>query len=143
MVNDVTFRVVVARILIESLKGKVVNNDSVFFKGNLEHVIYMKIPERYDEMINKDVDKEDCLILQKAIYRLVQAARQCWKKIVDKMQGGVFQLSEADPYMLYREHARRICIIIIYIDDILIIDKEEVIGIVIKVLQSYFKLKIH
>ena len=85
MVNDVTFRVVVARILIENLKGKVVNNDSVFLKGNLEHVIYMKIPERYDEMINKDLDKEDYLILQKAIYGLVQAARQCWKKIVDKM----------------------------------------------------------
>ena len=47
-------------------------------------------------MINQDVDKEDCLILQKAIYQLVQAARQFWKKIVDKMQGGGFQLSYAD-----------------------------------------------
>ena len=56
----------------------------------------MKIPEGYDEVINKDVDKEDCLILQKAIYGLVQAARQFWKKIVDKMQGGGFQLSEAN-----------------------------------------------
>ena len=25
----------------------------------------MKIPEGYDEVISKDVDKEDCLILQK------------------------------------------------------------------------------
>ena len=85
MVNDVAFRVVVARILIENLKGKVVNNDSVFSKGNLEHVIYMKIPEKYDEMLNKDVDKEDCLILQKAIYGLVQGAKQHWKKIIDKI----------------------------------------------------------
>ena len=85
MVNDVAFRVVVARILIENLKGKVVNNDSVFSKGYLEHVIYMKIPEKYDEMLNKDVDKEDCLILQKAIYGLVQGARQHWKKIIDKI----------------------------------------------------------
>ena len=36
-----------------------------------------------------------------------------WKKIVDKMQGG-FQLSEADPCMLYREDERGVCIIIIY-----------------------------
>ena len=46
----------------------------------------MKIPEGYDEVINQDVNKEDCLILQKAIYGLVQAARQFWKKIVGKMQ---------------------------------------------------------
>ena len=44
--------------------------------GDLEHEIYMKIPEGYDEVISEDVDKEDCLILQKAIYGLVQAARQ-------------------------------------------------------------------
>ena len=60
VVNDVTFRVVVARMLIENLKGKVVDIDNAFLNGDLEHEIYMKIPEGYDEVINKDVDKEDC-----------------------------------------------------------------------------------
>ena len=50
--------------------------DNAFLNGDLEHEIYMKIPEGYDEVINPGVDKEDCLILQKAIYGLVQAARQ-------------------------------------------------------------------
>ena len=59
--------------------------DNAFLNGDLEHAIYMKTPEGYDEVINKDVDKEDCLILQKAIYGLVQAATQFWKKIVNKM----------------------------------------------------------
>ena len=103
VVNDDTVRVVVVRMLIENLKGKVVDIDNAFLNGDLEHEIYMKIPEGFDEVINKDVDKEDCLILQKAIYELVQAARQFWKKIVDKMQEGGFQLSEADPCMLYKE----------------------------------------
>ena len=75
VVNDVTFRVVAARMLIENLKGKVVDIDNAFLNGDLEHEIHMKIPEGYDEVINKDVDKEDCLILQKAIYGLVQAER--------------------------------------------------------------------
>ena len=141
VVNDVTFRVVVARMLIENLKGKVVDIDNGFLNGDLEHEIYMKIPEGYDEVISKDVDKEDCLILQKAIYGLVQAARQFWKKIVDKMQRGGFQLSEADPWMLYKEDEKGVCIIIIYIDDMLIIGKEEAIDDAIRILQGYFQVK--
>ena len=68
VVNDVTFRVVVARMLIENLKGEVVDIDNAFLNGDLEHEIYMKILEGYDEVISKDVDKEDCKILKKAIY---------------------------------------------------------------------------
>ena len=71
VVNDVTFRVVVARMLIKNLKGKVVDIDNAFLNGDLEHEIYMKIPEGYDEVLNKDVDKEESLILWKAIYALV------------------------------------------------------------------------
>ena len=112
-----------------------------FMNGDLEHEIYMKIPEGYDEVINQRVDKEDSLILQKAIYGLVQAARQFWKKIVENMQEGGFQLSKADPCMLYREDQRGSCIIIIYIDDMLIIGKEEAIDAAIKVLQGHFQVK--
>ena len=57
VVNDVTFRVVVARMLIENLRGKVVDIDNAFLNGDLEHEIYMKIPEGYDEVIREDVDK--------------------------------------------------------------------------------------
>ena len=141
VVNDVTFRTVVARMIIENMKGKVVDIDNAFLNGDLEHEIYMKIPEGYDEVINPGVDKEDCLILQKAIYGLVQAARQFWKKIVDKMQEGGFKLSEADPCMLYKEDENGVCIIIIYIDDMLIIGKEEAIDDAIKVLQGHFQVK--
>ena len=107
--------------------GKVVDIDNAFLNGDLEHEIYMKIPEGYDEVINPRVDREDCLIWQKAIYGLVQAARQVWKKIVDKMQEGGFKLSEADPCMLYKEVEKMVFIIIIYIDEKLIIGKDDAI----------------
>ena len=42
VVNDVTFRVVVARMLIEKLKEKVVDIDNAFLNGDLEHEINMK-----------------------------------------------------------------------------------------------------
>ena len=121
--------------------GKVVDIDNAFLNGDLEHEIYMKIPEGYDEVINQGVDKEDCLSLQKAIYGLGQAARQCLKIIVDKMQEGGFKLSEADPCMLYREYVKGVCIIIIYIDDMLVIGKEEAIHDAIRVLQGQFQVK--
>ena len=74
---------------------------------------------------------------------MVQAARQFWKKIVDKMQEGGFQLSEADPCMLYREDERGVCIIIVYIDDMLIIfkEEEEAMDAAIKVFQCHFQVK--
>ena len=54
------------------------------------------------------------------------------------MQEGGFKLSEADQCMLYKEDEEGVCIIIIYIDDMLIIGKEEVIYDAIKVLQDHF-----
>ena len=139
--NDAPFRVVVERMFIENLKGKVVDIDNAFLNGDLEHDIYMKIPGGYDEVINEDIDKEDCLILQKAIYGLVQAVRQFWKKIVGKMQEGGFQLGEADPCMLYREDKRGVCIIIIYINDMLILAREEAIDTAIKVSQGHLQIE--
>ena len=37
VVSDVTFRVVVAKMLIENLKGKVVDISNVFLNGDAEH----------------------------------------------------------------------------------------------------------
>ena len=55
---------------------------------------------------------------------------------------GGFKLSEADPCMLYKENEKGVCIIIIYIDDMLIIGKEEAIDDAIKVLQGHFQVMI-
>ena len=63
------------------------------------------------------------------------------EETVDKIQEGGFQLSEADPCMLYKEDERGGCIIIIYSDDMMIIGKEEAIDAAIKVLQGHFQVK--
>ena len=56
-------------------------------------------------------------------------------------QEGGFKLSEADLCMLYKEDEKGVCIIIIYIGDMLIIGKEEAIDDAIKVLQGHFQVK--
>ena len=57
------------------------------------------------------------------------------------MEEGGIKLSESDPRMLYKEDEKGVCIIIIYIDDMLIIGKEEAIYDAIKVLQGHFQVK--
>ena len=52
------------------------------------------------------------------------------------IQEGGLKLSEADPCMLCKEDEKGVCIIIIYIDDMLINDKEEAIDDAIRVLQD-------
>ena len=63
--------------------------------------------------------------------------RKFWTRC--KKEG--FKLSEPDPCMLYKEVEKAVCIIIIYIDDMLIMGKEEAIDDAIKVLQGHFQVK--
>ena len=111
-------------MIIENSKGKVEDIDIASLNGDMENKSYMKIPERSEEVVNPKVDKEDCIIMQKSIYGLVQAGAQFWKKIVDKIQ---VKLSEGDPCMLYKEDEKEVCIIIFYIHDMMVIGKEEAI----------------
>ena len=46
---------------------------------------------------------------------------------MNKMQEGGFKMSDAFPCMLSKEDEKRVCILIIYCDDMLIIGKEEAI----------------
>ena len=58
-------------------------------------------------------------------------------RLLNPKMSRVIWLSEDDPYMLYKEDERGVCIIIIYIDDMLIIGKEEVIDAANKVLHIF------
>ena len=141
VVNDVTFRVVLTRMLIEDLEAVVVDIDNAFLNGDLDHEIYMQLPDGYKEVIEEDLDKGDCLKLLKAIYGLVQASRQFWKKLVDKLKEGGFKQSEADPCLLYKADQRGMCIIIIYIDDMLIVGTRVTIDEAVAELQKHFQVK--
>ena len=86
----------------------------------------MKAPVGMEE-IDPGSSPEDCYQLLKGIYGLCQAARQSWKKFVNtaKQEPFGFQVSPADPCMLFKENELGVCIIIMYVDDMLIIGKKE------------------
>ena len=77
VINDVTFRIVLTRMILEGLDAKVIVINNAFLNGDLDHEIFMKMPEGYKECI-QDYDDGKALKLDKAIYGLVQAAREFW-----------------------------------------------------------------
>ena len=64
--------------------------------------------------------------------------RKLWTSCREEVLSSV---SQAGPCMFYKEDEKGFCIIIIYIDDMLIIGKEEAIDSAIKVLQGHFQVK--
>ena len=104
-------------MILEGLEAKVVDIDKAFFNEDLDHEIFMKIPEGDKECI-QNYDENKALKLDKAIYGLVQAARQFWKKLTTKIKEAGFEPSIVDPCLFQCKHDRGlqilICIWMIY-----------------------------
>ena len=103
----------------------------------------MKSPVGMEE-IEPGSSPEDYYQLKKGIYGLCQAARQFWRKFVDtiKREPFGFTVSPVDPCMLFKENNLGICIIIMYVDDMLIIGKKEQIQEFATMIQKEFSVKI-
>ena len=122
--HEVYFRIALARMMVEKLDSLVMDVETAFLYGEIDEEIFMKSPIGMEE-IDPGSSSEDCYQLLKGIYGLCQAARQFWKKFVNttKQEPLGFQVSPADPCMLFKENELGVCIIIMYVDDMLVIGK--------------------
>jgi len=96
------------------------------------------------EVHNRDIDPiTHVLRLKKAIYGLVQAARQWWKKFKEVMAGCNYYPSKADPCLFMKKvkDDEPMSFVIIYVDDGGIIGTPEAIKEVIEALGNTFKVK--
>ena len=141
--HDVSFRIALARIMVEKLDSLVMDVETAFVYGDIEEEIFMKSPVGMEE-IDPGSSPGDCYQLKKGIYGLCQAARQFWKKFVETMKKEPFgfTVSPADPCMLFKENNLGICIIIMYVDDMLIIGKRAQIQEFTTMIQKEFSVKI-
>ena len=100
--------------------------EAAFLYGDIEEEIFMKSPVGMDEIVPGS-SPEDCYQLKKGIYGLCQAARQFSRKCVDTIKKEPFDFtgSPGDSCMLLKETNLGICIIIMYVDGMLIIGKKE------------------
>ena len=124
--HDVSFRIALARMMVEKLDSLVMDVEAAFLYGDIEEEILMKSPVGMKE-IDPGSSPEDCYQLKKRIYRLCQAAKQFRRKFVDtiKKESLGFAVSPEDPCMVFKENELGICIIVMYVDDMLIIGKKE------------------
>ena len=141
--HDVSFRIALARMMVEKLDSLVMDVETAFLYGEIDEEIFMKSPVGMEE-IDLRSSSEDCYQLLKGIYGLCQAARQFWKKFVNKAEKESFgfQVSPADPYILFKQNELGICIIIMYVDDMLIIGNKEQIQEFTTKIQKEFSVKI-
>ena len=144
----------ITMILLYNLETIQFDIETAFLNGDLEETIYMEFPEGYerylmDQKVRLDSKKLKgdikmyCLLLKKALYGLVQAARQWWKKITETLAKIGFKPTEADPCLFVRHGANNEppAFIILYVDDGGIIGTPKVIQEVLKALASVFKVK--
>ena len=101
--HDVSFRIALARMMVEKLDSLVMDVETAFLYGYIEEEIFMKSPVGMEE-IDPGSSPGDCYQLRKGIYGLCQAARQFWKKFVDtiKKEPFGFTVSPVDPCMLFK-----------------------------------------
>ena len=130
-------------MMVEKLDSLVMDVETAFLYGEIHEEILMKSLVGMEE-IEPGSSSEDCYQLLKGIYGLCQSARQFWKKFVDiaKKEPFGFTVSPADPCMLFKENELGICIIIMYVDDMLIIGKNEQIQEFSTKTQKEFSVKI-
>ena len=117
-------RIAIARKMVEKLNSLVMDGETAFLYGDIDEEFFMKSLVGMEE-IEPGSSSEDCYQLLQGIHGLCQAARQLWKKFMDIMKKEPFGfiVSPADPCMLFKENELGICIIIMYVDDMLIIGK--------------------
>ena len=64
------------------------------------------------------------------------------KKIQDSLIQAGFKSSKADSCLVYKEDQKGVCIVSIYIDDMLIVGKREAVNETIQVMQQSFEVKL-
>ena len=143
LLNDVTFRIIMTLLIANQWDADIVDIETAFLYGDLYEEIYMKIPEGLKEYYDKTYDDDECFILDKAMYGLVQAARQYYKKFVDIMTSTEmgFERCLADGCLLKRSTEVGTVIVCVYVDDTMCVGDRKAIDAFKRELKDHFSTK--
>ena len=118
-------------VLHFSYLAKIIDIETAFLYGDLKEEIYMECPQGMS-----DVKKDDCIILNKRIYNLVQAAHQYYKKAVKILKSSSFIGSNIDSCLYAKKSVKGIVYVVLYIDNNLMIGNNAMIDDAISALKN-------
>ena len=130
IINEVTFRIMLVMMMVNKWGADIIDIVTAFLCGELLEKIYKKIPQGLNECSKQEVfDKEeDCLMFDKALYGLVQEAREFHKKLITIMITKMkFQKSFSDPCLVYKKDENGTVMLGIYVDECLCIGDRQAI----------------
>ena len=125
VIQDHTFRILCVLMLYNDWRAEIVDIETAYLYGELEEVIYMKLPDGHDTVMGGRTEKNDCMKLVKTIYGLFQAARQFFKKLAATLTKIGFTKSIADQCLFFQRSSDGTVVIAVYIDDTLCIGDEK------------------
>ena len=112
VVNDITFHVLLLTVLHFCNLAKAVDIETAFLYGDLKEEFFMECPQG-----KFDVKKDYCIVLNKCIYRLVQAACQYYKKALEVLKNPGFIGGSMDPCLYVKMSMKGIVYVALYVDD--------------------------
>jgi hypothetical protein len=121
VISDVTYRIMIICGIVWKLQSKIIDVETAFLHGDLEEEIYMDCPQGLEH------EPDECVLLQRTIYGLVQSARQFFKKLMACLKSIGFKGGIADPCLLTRHCAKGLVIMATYVDDCFCCGHEEAI----------------
>ena len=142
VVTEIAFRTLLMMGLMYNWDFEIVDIETAFLYGELEEEIYMKLPEGLSIHLEMERDDDECLILDKSIYGLVQAARQFHKKLVSVLTEKMnFKKCPGDECLLMREDENGSVVLCVYIDDTLCAGHKKALEVFKQELKNFFATK--
>ena len=101
VINDVSFSIMLIVKLIWKLQASIIDVETAFLQGNPQEEVYVNIPEGMESNNN------ECLLLNKAIYGLVQSAREFYRTLIEVLKSVGFIKNKSDPCLFVEMGKRR------------------------------------
>ena len=134
VINDVCWRILIVVMMVLKLDYKIIDVETAFLFGDLEEEVYMTC-----DAVHKE---DEALKLKHAIYGLVQASRQFWKKYTDKLKKIGFVGGYPDPCLYSRRDEYGVVFLAVWVDDSLLVGDKKAIDMAVQDLKNEgFSLK--
>jgi len=124
-------------MILNHWKAHVIDVQGAFLNGRFSEneELYLKIPEGFERYY----EKNNVLKLNRTIYGLKQAANAFWKELLNAFSNMNFKRSNADPCLYYRHDNNELTLCLSWVDDCLIIGKENAVIETKNKLKEYFE----